>query len=135
MTDYLEKKLCEVYEQETIFDKFDLQLSPDSNLILTGAYNSNVHVIDVQRGTNCAIDVRFLEKRGKNVGQMRTYRGKRLQGPLLGVNGEPQKIDMGNKITLGTWHPTENIFAVGKHNSLFIYTEKRSGGKDGKMII
>lgn len=23
-TDYLEKKLCEVYESETIFDKFDL---------------------------------------------------------------------------------------------------------------
>jgi len=24
VTDYLEKKLCEVYESETIFDKFDL---------------------------------------------------------------------------------------------------------------
>jgi serine/threonine-protein phosphatase 2A regulatory subunit B len=30
VTDYLEKKLCEVYESETIFDKFDLQVSPDS---------------------------------------------------------------------------------------------------------
>jgi len=30
VTDYLEKKLCEVYENETIFDKFDLQISPDS---------------------------------------------------------------------------------------------------------
>jgi serine/threonine-protein phosphatase 2A regulatory subunit B len=46
-TDYLEKKLCEVYESETIFDKFDLQISPDSNLVLTGSYNSNVHVIDI----------------------------------------------------------------------------------------
>lgn len=47
VTDYLEKKLCEVYESETIFDKFDLQISPDSNLILTGSYNSNAHVIDI----------------------------------------------------------------------------------------
>jgi serine/threonine-protein phosphatase 2A regulatory subunit B len=47
VTDYLEKKLCEVYESETIFDKFDLQVSPDSTQILTGAYNSNAHVIDV----------------------------------------------------------------------------------------
>ena len=48
VTDYLEKKLCEVYESETIFDKFDMNMSPDSNLIVTGAYNSNLHVIDLK---------------------------------------------------------------------------------------
>lgn len=47
MTDYLERKLCEVYENEAIFDKFDLQISPDSQHILTGSYNSNAHLIDV----------------------------------------------------------------------------------------
>ena len=33
---------------------------------------------------------------------------------------------------MGAWHPTENTFAVGKYNSLFIYTEKRTqnGKKD-----
>ncbi len=50
VTDYLEKNLCEVYENETIFDKFDLQVSPDSTQILTGAYNSNAHVIDINTG-------------------------------------------------------------------------------------
>ena len=33
--------------------------------------------------------------------------------------------DLTQRITMGTWHPKENIFAVAKHNSLFIYTEKR----------
>ena len=127
VTDYLEKKLCEVYESETIFDKFDLQVSPDSSLVLTGSYNSNVHVIDIQNQLNTTIDVRFLEKRGKGVGMVRPYKGKRVQGPMLGPMGEPAKIDMGNKIMLGTWHPTDNTFAVAKHNSLFIYTEKRGG--------
>jgi serine/threonine-protein phosphatase 2A regulatory subunit B len=78
VTDYLEKKLCEVYESETIFDKFDLQISPDSQHILTGAYNSSAHLIDVQNNSNCTIDVRFMEKRGKNVGLTRPYRGKRI---------------------------------------------------------
>jgi serine/threonine-protein phosphatase 2A regulatory subunit B len=68
VTDYLEKKLCEVYESETIFDKFDLQISPDSTQVLTGAYNSNAHVIDIQNSLNCSIDVRFMDKRGKGVG-------------------------------------------------------------------
>lgn len=29
VNDYLDKKLCEVYENEAIFDKFDLQVSPN----------------------------------------------------------------------------------------------------------
>ena len=68
MTDYLEKKLCEVYESETIFDKFDMNISPDSNLIVTGAYNSNLHVLDLKNQTNTTIDIKYMEKRGKNVG-------------------------------------------------------------------
>jgi serine/threonine-protein phosphatase 2A regulatory subunit B len=89
VTDYLEKKLCEVYESETIFDKFDLQISPDSNLILTGSYNSNAHIIDIQNQTNITLDVKFMDKRGKNVGCQRNYRGKRVQGPLVNAMGEP----------------------------------------------
>lgn len=145
-TDYLEKKLCEVYESETIFDKFDLQVSPDSNLVLTGSYNSNVHVIDLNNQTNCTIDAKFMDKRGKNVGQNRSYKGKRVQGVLTNSAGEPLKIDMSQKISLGTWHPRENTFAVARHNSLFLYTEKRSshytqpnattdGGGNNKMQL
>lgn len=48
VTEYLEKKLCEVYESENIFDKFDLQISPDSSMVVTGGYNANVHVIDIK---------------------------------------------------------------------------------------
>lgn len=81
MTDYLEKKLCEVYESETIFDKFDLQISPDSSQVLTGAYNSSAHIIDVQNNTNSSIEVKFMDKRGKSVGIVRPYRGRRLQVP------------------------------------------------------
>jgi hypothetical protein len=67
-----------------------------------------------------------MDKRGKNVGQVRNYKSKRVQGVLTNPNGEPVKIDMSQKITLGTWHPRENTFAVARHNSLFIYTQKRS---------
>ena len=72
-----------------------------------------------------------MDKRGKNVGSTRHYKGKRVQGILTSQVGEPVKIDMSQKISLGVWHPTENTFAVSKHNSLFIYTEKRSGFGSG----
>lgn len=66
-----------------------------------------------------------MDKRGKNVGQTRYYKGKRLQGVLTNQMGEPIKLDMTQKISLGTWHPQANTFAVAKHNSLFLYTEKK----------
>ena len=47
VTEYLDKKLCEVYESERIFDRFDLQVSPDSRMVLTGSYHSHTHVIDL----------------------------------------------------------------------------------------
>ncbi len=49
-----------------------------------------------------------------------------MTGVLTNANGEPLRIDMSQKISLGTWHPKENTFAVARHNSLFLYTEKRS---------
>ena len=47
VTEYLDKNLCELYESERIFDKFDLQVSPDSRMVLTGGYHSCTHVIDL----------------------------------------------------------------------------------------
>lgn len=68
VTEYLDKKLCEVYENERIFDKFDLQVSPDSRMVLTGSYHSQAHVLDLQRRINTTIDVRYMDKRGKHCG-------------------------------------------------------------------
>ena len=78
VTDYLEKRLCEVYESEAIFDKFDLQVSPDASMVVTGAYNSQAHVIDLVSSSNSTVDIKFMDKRGKNVGSQRGYRGRRL---------------------------------------------------------
>lgn len=78
VTDYLEQNLCEVYESERIYDKFDLQVSPCSTMVLTGSYNSHAHVIDLQRRINTTIEVKFMDKRGKNTGVIRQYKGKRL---------------------------------------------------------
>lgn len=46
-TDYLDSSLCDLYENQRIFDRFDLQISPDSTMALTGAYFSHAHVIDM----------------------------------------------------------------------------------------
>lgn len=47
INDYLEKRLCDAYETEVIFDKFDLHVSPDATMVLSGSYNSQAHVLDL----------------------------------------------------------------------------------------
>lgn len=48
-------------------------------MVLTGAYNSNAHVINMQKErVNTTIDVSFMDRRGKQVGVQRRYKGKRL---------------------------------------------------------
>jgi hypothetical protein len=69
-----------------------------------------------------------MDKRGKNVGVYRAYKGKKVVSQTASdpnVIEEPAKIDMTQKIRLGVWHPNENTFAVAKYNSLFLYTEKK----------
>jgi hypothetical protein len=43
--------------------------------------------------------------------------------------------DLSQRISMGAWHPKENIFTVAKHNSLFIYTEKRSIGSSNDKKV
>ena len=68
-------------------------------MVLTGGYNGNVHVIDIKNQTNCQIDVKFMDKRGKNVGTYRAYKGKKVVSQNPGDSGatkgdDQSKIDM-----------------------------------------
>ena len=43
--------------------------------------------------------------------------------------------DLSQLINLGSWHPKENTFAVAQHNSLFLFTEKRSSSGQQKSTV
>jgi serine/threonine-protein phosphatase 2A regulatory subunit B len=77
INDYLDKKLVEVYDNDAIFDKFDMAQSPNSDFLLTGTYDSQAHIIDItkEEKVNTGIDVDFKEKRGTPVGLKQIYKG------------------------------------------------------------
>ena len=60
--DPLKSKLCELYENECIFDKFSISSSPDSNYFLTGNFNSNYHLVDREGKYNNMFDLSFSKK-------------------------------------------------------------------------
>jgi len=40
VTDYMDKRLCDLYEAEAVFDKFHLNHSPCGRYAITGAYSN-----------------------------------------------------------------------------------------------
>lgn len=84
MCDYLEKNLVNLYEEDSIYDKFFLDVSPCNNYLLTGGYNKSGHVIDLNFTHNNSLEARFEMKRGKQAGKLRKYGPSKKLGPLEG---------------------------------------------------
>lgn len=117
--DYLEKSLCNLYEEESIYDKFFMDISPCSNYILTGGYSKSGHIIDLNMTTNVTIQTNFDAKRGKIAGKARKYNSNKKLGPL--DSSEP---DFKKKVMNGTWHPSETMAALAFRNCIFLYYHK-----------
>lgn len=120
ISDYVEKKLCDLYENESVFDKFEVNASHCGNYLITGSYNNNAHVIDIEGTNNSTVEAIFGNKRGKVSAKTRHYTGKKLAS--LG-EGAP---DLKKKVLLNAWHPSENIIAAANHNCIFIFNQEKS---------
>lgn len=57
--DYLEKNLVNLYEDDSIYDKFFMDVSPCGNYMLTGAYNKSAHIIDIYGNNNVTVTSNF----------------------------------------------------------------------------
>lgn len=58
--DFVDKNLCNLYEDDSIYDKFFMDLSPCNNYFLTGNYNRQCHIVD-RNGTYNSTIVANLE--------------------------------------------------------------------------
>ena len=109
-----------MYEEESIYDKFFLDVSPDSNYLLTGGYSKSGHIIDINMTTNVTLQTNFDSKRGKIAGKVRKYNGNKKLGPL--DSSEP---DFKKKVLCGTWHPQDMMAALAFRNCIFLYYHKK----------
>lgn len=82
--DYLEKSLVSLYEEDSLFDKFFLDVSPDQQYVVTGGYNKSAHIIDVNGTNNVTVALSFDASRGKVLGKPRKYANNKKLAPLEG---------------------------------------------------
>jgi len=117
--EHIRSKLCDLYENDCIFDKFEVSLSADARKLVTGSYNNMFYVYDIVDDTISSIEA------NKNY-PATNLRTEPLQQRRK-VTADSLDFSSYNKRCLQVaLHPKENIIAVGANNNLFLYEGPQS---------
>mmetsp|Transcript_19458 Transcript_19458/g.18578 ORF Transcript_19458/g.18578 Transcript_19458/m.18578 type:complete len:100 (-) Transcript_19458:49-348(-) len=97
-----------------------MDISPNFQYVLTGAYNRSAHIIDIQGQNNVTVPALFEAKRGQTIGKARKYTSNKKLPAFEGAGSADYK----RKVQLGCWHPDENLIALAFRNCIFLAYEK-----------
>ncbi len=150
--DYLRNKLCILYENDCIFDKFECNWSSNDDCILSGSYNNFFKSFN--RNTKQEVMFECSREQTKPRQQLRPKRvinsglngnststntSNGISSPSLkrtnllnGKNGtfkdevNVDNLDFTKKILHTSWHPKDNIIAIAATNNLYIYYNKET---------
>ncbi|KAH9315096.1 hypothetical protein KI387_023723 [Taxus chinensis] len=130
--EHLRPKLCDLYENDSIFDKFECCLSGDGLRVATGSYSNLFRVFGCVPGSDEAtmLEASKSPNRRRNMQssskpsrsltsltRVRTRRGN--ESPGSEMNGGA--YDFSTKLLHLAWHPTANVIACAASNSLYMY--------------
>ncbi|XP_051134928.1 serine/threonine protein phosphatase 2A 55 kDa regulatory subunit B beta isoform-like [Andrographis paniculata] len=129
--EYLRPKLCDLYENDSIFDKFECCLSGDGLRVATGSYSNLFRVFGCAPGST---ETTTLEA-SKNPMRRQVATPSRPTRSLSssisrvvrrgaespGVDANGNSFDFTTKLLHLAWHPSENSIACAAANSLYMY--------------
>ncbi|KAI8914993.1 hypothetical protein PhCBS80983_g03492 [Powellomyces hirtus] len=121
----LKSKLCDLYENDCIFDKFECTFSGDGKNVLTGSYNNYFHVYDLETGNDIPLQADKSAFKAKKVGSTKNKPvvsafGKKNRAEDVGM---AETADFTKKILHASWHPQENTIALAATNNLFLFQQ------------
>ncbi|XP_020225992.1 serine/threonine protein phosphatase 2A 55 kDa regulatory subunit B beta isoform isoform X1 [Cajanus cajan] len=129
--EYLRPKLCDLYENDSIFDKFECCLSGDGLRVSTGSYSNLFRVFGCVPGSTEATTLEASKnpmrrqvptpsRPSRSLGNSLT-RVVRRGAESAGVDANGNSFDFTTKLLHLAWHPTENSIACAAANSLYMY--------------
>ncbi len=125
----LRDKLCDAYENDAIFDKFEVVFSGDNKSVMTGSYNNNFTIypnvtdLDAEE-TEIVLQADKSAFKAKKVSLPTSMNRRSNNGNgvnLLNRNLN-ETIDFKKSILHLSWHPNENSIAIAATNNLFIFS-------------
>ncbi|XP_020581915.1 serine/threonine protein phosphatase 2A 55 kDa regulatory subunit B beta isoform-like isoform X1 [Phalaenopsis equestris] len=128
--EHLRPRLCDLYENDSIFDKFECGVSGDGLRIATGSYSNLFRVFGCASGSSEATTLEASKNPMRRQVQTSARPGRALSGltravrrgtdsPSVDANGNSHDFTM--KVLHLAWHPNENSIACAAANSLYMY--------------
>ena len=125
MHDVVRAKLCDLYENDSIFDRFECGLTGDSKHAITGSYNNFVR-ISAMADDSCEVvqadKSLFRSKKSSKTkvgnGSMASAKSRHKLDEM--ASGE---LDLERKIQHLAVHPRENTVALAALSNLFVFSQ------------
>ncbi|CAB1343984.1 unnamed protein product, partial [Coregonus sp. 'balchen'] len=119
--EYLRSKLCSLYENDCIFDKFECCWSGSDSAIMTGSYNNFFRMFDRNTRRDVTLEASRENSKPRAILKPRKVStgGKRKKDEI-----SVDSLDFNKKILHTAWHPKENVIAVAATNNLYIFQDK-----------
>lgn len=111
----LRPRLCELYENDLIFDKFECSSSSAGEQLLTGSYGNYFHILDIKENDDIILRA---DKGTFEMKESQTNNSDEI--PSIDDIVFTDK-DFGRKMLHNSWHPTENVIALAAMNNLFLF--------------
>ncbi|RWS24800.1 Protein phosphatase PP2A regulatory subunit-like protein [Leptotrombidium deliense] len=119
--EYLRSKLCSLYENDYIFDKFECCFNGNDQYIMTGSYNNFFKIFDRHSKRDIMLEASKESAKPRTALKARKVcSGAKKKKDEISV----ECLDFNRKILHTAWHPTENIIAVAATNNLFLFQDK-----------
>ncbi|KAJ6805379.1 serine/threonine protein phosphatase 2A 55 kDa regulatory subunit B beta isoform-like isoform X5 [Iris pallida] len=131
--EFLRPKLAELYNNDSIFDKFGCCLSSEGSHFATGSYSNTFRVFSRDGGPEEGIAleatrnpnrITHLQNGPKSTRLLTNIaRGHKRRGGQDSLSDTSSGIqcDLTSKLIHLAWHPTENLIACAAANSLYMY--------------
>ncbi|XP_057813233.1 serine/threonine protein phosphatase 2A 55 kDa regulatory subunit B beta isoform isoform X2 [Cryptomeria japonica] len=129
--EYLRPKLCDLYENDSIFDKFECCLGGNGLHMATGSYSNAFRIFNRFGGSDEGTILEASKnpnrrliptppKPGRSLASLTRGRTARVNDSAGGeINGGA--YDSTSKLLHLAWHPTTNVIACAASNSLYMY--------------
>lgn len=108
----LRPKLCDLYESDCIFDKFECTWGWDNKHVCSGTYDNKLLIWDAFGDGHQVLE---------SVSSASPTRRASLKGKLGLTRKESMKGNFHKKILHHAHHPDRNVVAIGARNSLYIF--------------
>ncbi|KAA0150344.1 hypothetical protein FNF27_04818 [Cafeteria roenbergensis] len=122
--EHLRPRLCDLYENDSIFDKFEIAVSADGRHLLTGTYNDTVKIFDTVHGQETHVSLATMQQARPAVRRSLDPSDRDAMAAAAAAGPDAQ-LDFARKVLHYAWHPESDTVAIAGLNNLHIYNASR----------